>query len=729
MATHRQQLLQSLCWNSDWNYAVFWKLKRHARMLLTCEDAYYNNNFKHDASESKGSTETLESLHDGHLAHDPLGLAVAKMSYQVYSLGEGIVGQVAVSGKHQWIFASDYAMDPCLSLEICDGWQAQFSAGVKTIVVAAVIPHGVVLLGSLKEVEEDFKLLIHVRDLFFSLQDSSACHVQHPMEGSVQSVLQMSDTSARIFDPDVLQEYVLDVDRALSEQTYLRSLVIPPHLKQSNNSYGNSLPGIHLDETMILKERNQFPDVIDNLKLIQSVSGIQQSTDLHNDINYRSNSCGIPNAATSAGQQVCLSSQSCLTANSTSYDVKLSAENTRVRFKHSPTDHLESSAWNTSVLNGEDCASELEPDKFVPSNPLAKLKSEKNADLLLQFNCLEAGDELKSSFVFSAGSELHKVFGPAVVKSCHLSWEADRLEDSSASQMPAIMERSLLTSDSRSDNLLEAVVANFCRKDVTVKSAVSFSTSESMLTTEKMPEPSIDANPTIGSSCYSMGCSSILEGSMQSCLNSSDTCSIRSSTSAGRNTFVRPIERGKTSKKRSRPGENPRPRPRDRQLIQDRIKELRELVPNGSKCSIDSLLERTIKHMVFMQSVTKHADKLSNCAKSRGCCKETVGSGCEQGSSWAVEVGGHMKICPIVVKNLSVNGQMLIEMLCEDCDHFLEITEAIKGLGLTVLKGMTDNHGDKTWMCFVVEGQSNVNLHRMDVLLSLVQILQSKATA
>jgi len=35
------------------------------------------------------------------------------------------------------------------------------------------------------------------------------------------------------------------------------------------------------------------------------------------------------------------------------------------------------------------------------------------------------------------------------------------------------------------------------------------------------------------------------------------------------------------------------------------------------QCSIDSLLERTIKHMIFMQSVTKHADKLSKCAKQR----------------------------------------------------------------------------------------------------------------
>lgn len=37
------------------------------------------------------------------------------------------------------------------------------------------------------------------------------------------------------------------------------------------------------------------------------------------------------------------------------------------------------------------------------------------------------------------------------------------------------------------------------------------------------------------------------------------------------------------NRKRARAGNNQRPRPRDRQMIQDRVKELRELVPNGAK--------------------------------------------------------------------------------------------------------------------------------------------------
>ncbi|KAK8967370.1 Transcription factor LHW [Platanthera guangdongensis] len=76
-------------------------------------------------------------------------------------------------------------------------------------------------------------------------------------------------------------------------------------------------------------------------------------------------------------------------------------------------------------------------------------------------------------------------------------------------------------------------------------------------------------------------------------------------------------ETSKVNRKRPRPGETPRPRPKDRQLIMDRIKELREIVPNGAKCSIDALMEKTIKHMIFLQSVAKHADKLRDSSEPK----------------------------------------------------------------------------------------------------------------
>ena len=101
------------------------------------------------------------------------------------------------------------------------------------------------------------------------------------------------------------------------------------------------------------------------------------------------------------------------------------------------------------------------------------------------------------------------------------------------------------------------------------------------------------------------------------------------------------------NKKREKVGNKKNSRPRDRQLIMDRMKELRELIPEGGRvsiyilfpkltcfgfllyflnclinfglnygiqCSIDNLLERTVKHMMYLRMVTSQAEKLKRFA-------------------------------------------------------------------------------------------------------------------
>jgi hypothetical protein len=67
----------------------------------------------------------------------------------------------------------------------------------------------------------------------------------------------------------------------------------------------------------------------------------------------------------------------------------------------------------------------------------------------------------------------------------------------------------------------------------------------------------------------------VLEGTNGNFLSVDDNCSI--------NNTKKPEEASKMVKKRARPGESSRPRPKDRQQIQDRVKELREIVPNSAK--------------------------------------------------------------------------------------------------------------------------------------------------
>ncbi|GFZ17741.1 hypothetical protein Acr_26g0010110 [Actinidia rufa] len=162
----------------------------------------------------------------------------------------------------------------------------------------------------------------------------------------------------------------------------------------------------------------------------------------------------------------------------------------------------------------------------------------------------------------------------------------------------------------------------------------------------------------------------------------------------------RPDAVSKSSRKRPKPGENPRPRPKDRQLIQDRMKELKEI------CSIDALLERTIKHMLFLQSVTKQADRLKQTGKSKIISKDgelLLKEGFEGGRTWAFEVGSQSMVCPIIVEDLNAPRQMLVEMMCEERGLFLEIADIIRGLGLTILQGVMETQNDKIWARFVVE--------------------------
>ncbi|KAG4193278.1 hypothetical protein ERO13_A07G211500v2 [Gossypium hirsutum] len=721
------QILRSLCLNTEWKYAVFWKLKHRARMVLTLEDAYYDNHDQRDPSENNCFRDTLQNLHTGCYSHDPLGLAVANMSYHVYSLGEGIVGQVAVSGKHQWIFADEHVDSSCSSFEFCDGWQSQFEAGIRTIVVVAVVPQGVVQLGSLNKVFEDVKLVSHIRDVFFALQDSSVGHIAKPIECSMKS---------SVFEPrlhtKLLDSEIISLDKAVDKEG--PDFLLPEfslHQKCSDSSFvfplsSNPQKGLELSAA----GRDESAKLLTPRSNVSNLEHLNQlGRNLINNVVCKGESSGWKSAR--IGPENVYTSHP-VVGSTNLFNVTIQAEQSGAE-RTCGSNFLQPAISDTVKLGGLNSYQNEVLD--IPESSDVKFQKDLKFGNL---NDLSDLDSINTSSKFSAGYELFEALGPAFLrKSIYTDWQVEKTE--AGIEMLEGMSSSQLTFESGSENLLEAVVANVCHSGSDIKCERSFCRSApSLVTTVNTPELSSQTNFTISSAGYSINQSSLVENNTQQFLNSSKLCGAISSngfSSAGPSNCSEQLERSsepaKNNKKRARPGENPRPRPRDRQLIQDRIKELRELVPNGAKCSIDSLLERTIKHMVFLQGITKHADKLSKCAESKMHHKGAGmlgSSNYEQGSSWAVEVGSHLKVCSIVVENINKNGQMLVELLCEECSHFLEIAEAIRSLGLTILKGVTEAHGEKTWICFVVEGQNRV-MHRMDILWSLVQILQSKATS
>ncbi|XP_027925536.1 transcription factor bHLH155-like isoform X6 [Vigna unguiculata] len=662
MGNNLHQVLRSLCFNTHWNYAIFWKLKHRARMILTWEDAYYNNPDDYDSSENKHCQNILEQIGYGKFSHNALGLAVAKMSYHAYSLGEGIVGQVAVTGKHRWICADNQVAGSGLSFEFADGWQSQFSAGIRTIAVVAVAPLGVIQLGSLNKVIEDMGFVTHIRNLFLSTQNCPIAQCPSQVQGSLKSSLSQSISN------------MMNVEHH--------------DFKEMKPLYGR--------------------------KCEEGSSGCK-------DVRLESEN----------------NVSSFLSDFITDNDLICPSDKVRVDSACFPSAFLDTVVCETDKLH------------CVDNNQKGVLNFTQPSDANSQhvekpkFGSEPSYNDMSNVLNFPAGCELHEALGPSFLKgSKSFDWPAQLNQDMKTVEMSDEISTSQLTSESRPEHLLEAMVANISHSNNDVNSELSFCTSmQSAMASAKNHEASTHNVYAINSEGYSIDQFSLVkEDKHHSLSSSSGICGVMSSKgvsstfpSSSSGQLERSSEPSKNSKKRARPGESCRPRPRDRQLIQDRIKELRELVPNGAKCSIDSLLERAIKHMLFLQSITKHADKLTDFGDTKSKLHhmeaDILGSSSyEQGSSWAMEVGGHLKVHSILVENLSKNGQMLVEMLCEECSHFLEIAEAIRSLGLTILKGGTKVHGEKIWICFVVEGQNNRNVHRLDILWPLVQILQSKST-
>ncbi|KAK9185275.1 hypothetical protein WN943_025630 [Citrus x changshan-huyou] len=108
------------------------------------------------------------------------------------------------------------------------------------------------------------------------------------------------------------------------------------------------------------------------------------------------------------------------------------------------------------------------------------------------------------------------------------------------------------------------------------------------------------------------------------------------------------------------------------------------------QCSIDALLERTIKHMLFLQSVTKHVHKLNQTEESKITLRQSsclnlqlikkeggllLKDNSEGGATWAFEVGSQSMVCPVAVEDLNSPRPLLVK----ERGFFLEIAYLIRG--------------------------------------------------
>ncbi|KAK4274663.1 hypothetical protein QN277_017854 [Acacia crassicarpa] len=186
-----QHTLRSYCSASDsstsskWVYAVFWRILPRNYPPPRWEFGGT------DLDRSKGNKrnwilvwedgfcdfDECERARSGYL-NGKFGADVFfKMSHEVYSYGEGLLGKVAADNSHKWVYRDgpnepepSYIASWNESVEPRPrAWEYQFNSGIQTIVVIAV-REGIVQLGSLNKVAEDLSLVIGIQRKFSFLQ-------------------------------------------------------------------------------------------------------------------------------------------------------------------------------------------------------------------------------------------------------------------------------------------------------------------------------------------------------------------------------------------------------------------------------------------------------------------------------------------------------------------------------------------------------------------------------
>ncbi|KAG2308383.1 hypothetical protein Bca52824_028131 [Brassica carinata] len=581
-----REALSSICVNNQWSYAVFWKIGCQNSSLLIWEECY-----NEPASTSQGN-ENIQLLTNRMMLNN-----------RIILVGEGLVGRAAFTGHHQWLLANSFNRD-IHPPEVINEMLLQFSAGIQTVAVIPVVPHGVVQLGSSLPIMENLGFVNDVKGLIMQL-------------GCVPGAL----------------------------------------LSENYRTYEPAADFIGVPVSGLMPSQGH--------KILQSSAFVAETSKPHFN---------------SAGSSAHRNNE---TFEEASFNYDVDAQNITV-----PPSNPD--AWlnqSFSCMYNVDAA-----EQHIPREDSSSKRSDDLFDML--------GLDDKNRGVEN-------------------SWGVSDVLTKELSDFRIVQDSEFGYELSGTDHLLDAVVSGACSsstKQISDETSESCKTSMTKASNSSVTTPSHSSprGTRVGpSSVYGSQISSWVEQAHSLKREGSPRMMIKNET-------AKPA----SNRKRLKPGENPRPRPKDRQMIQDRVKELREIIPNGAKCSIDALLERTIKHMLFLQNVSKHADKVKQTGESKIMKEEGAfeGGGGGGGATWAFEVGSKSLRCPIVVEDLNPPRIFQVEMLCEQRGFFLEIADWIRSLGMTILKGVIETRINKIWARFTVEASRDVT--RMEIFMQLVNILE-----
>lgn len=205
-----QHTLRGLCSDSQWVYAVFWRIlprnypppkwdteggimdrsKGNKRnWILVWEDGYCD--FSTCARAATSLSNRCSTTVSGEGADEMMTESFQpelffKMSHEVYNYGEGLMGKVAADNSHKWVYKEPPENDMNF-LSSWHGsldphprtWEAQFKSGIQTIAVVAV-REGLIQLGSLHKIVEDLNFVIFLQRKFNYLQSIPGVFAIHP---------------------------------------------------------------------------------------------------------------------------------------------------------------------------------------------------------------------------------------------------------------------------------------------------------------------------------------------------------------------------------------------------------------------------------------------------------------------------------------------------------------------------------------------------------------------
>ncbi|KAK8953597.1 Transcription factor EMB1444 [Platanthera guangdongensis] len=708
-ATGMNQLFRNLCHHTMWKYAILWRFQHESHMILTCEDSYAIDTKSGTAMEYASYEEFVShpwgsNIQSGNNPSCSIIVAVSNMIRISYLLGEGIVGKVASMENHLWICMEEMNSD--LLLQCREELRLQVVAGIKTILLLPVLPLGLVQLGSLDKLSEDLGMVAQLKDLFYPYQYASV------------SGLRMEQTdSSMTLNISPLEKYsaCLEINNKLVDPIQSQPLPIPDFTTISfDQMMMNEL--LPVGSVLLPRSNPQSYDPISQVGLHQAhglgtdlldeISLSAMCNELfgdHSDEQFMFNTPTFTGGTQESDQTISLHDNEVKTIPVIGH--RLGSKNTSM---FDPCDynkaHLtfveefdliiestkNSKYMDFSIETG--CHRAIEHDFLVDCKNSEwmdnKSKADERSKQIATFKEEMCGQELESCDCANRTGYLPCVGGAKKLESCECSkshcCSTGRCADSCLTQCKA--------------------------EDVS-------NSEDSGLQSYKLSSLVFDSK---GFKSCSSTCQS--SGSVHTVPNNIDK---NDNVPGLRRNF---LKESHISHRQTKIKDSSKPRPRDRQLIQDRILELRELIPNSSKCSVDALLQRTVNHVMFLQSIPVHASKLSQSIRTKvgeeGLIVQSTPHVPETAANRVCELRNKLVAFPLIIENLGQTDQMLVEMECSNYRLFLEIAQAIKRLGLTILKGILENRSHELWAHFIIEVPKG--FRRLDIIWPLIQLLQLK---